>query len=213
MRQTLLFLTIIVTIIACNSSDKTNVTSDTVAYQVDTAKSTRHILIEELKKLRQIIVSNDKEKIAGLFTFPLSDTSFSIYVDDSTFNEQFKANGGKTTKQMFLNHFKQISESIWIDPLITLLNRIPLDSVMQKDRLERDGYNKKEPCYYSYKLEIIKDSIVLRMDMNSNRTYESKKTSEDDIPENSSEICEHSFWWNFYFDGRKLYFKSIGGAD
>jgi hypothetical protein len=51
------------------------------------------------------------------------------------------------------------------------------------------------------------------MNMNSNPNYKSKKTSLDEIEENASEICEHSFWWTFKFDGTKLHFKTIGGAD
>lgn len=64
----------------------------------------------------------------------------------------------------------------------------------------------------SYRIEIIKDSVVLRMDMYSNKSYVTKNLSQEDIPENSSEFCEHSFWWNFYFDGTKLHLKNIEGA-
>ena len=212
MKHPLLYLAILITIIGCNNSDKTNTRSDTDPKLKDIPKNSRNILIAELKKLQKIIVSRDKEKIAGIFTFPISDTAFSVYLDDSIYNEQLKANDNSITQQMFLNHFKNISDNIWLDPLTNLFHRIPIDSLIYKDTLERDGYNKKEPCYLSYKIEIIKDSIVLRMDMYSNKSYERKNIPEDEIPENSSEFCEHSFWWNFNFDGTKLHFKSIQGA-
>lgn len=197
---------------ACNNFDRPKTISNTqTEQQIDTTKSARHILIEELKKLQQIVASNDKEKIASLFKFPLSDTAFSIYLDDNTYNEQFKANDHKTTKAMFLQYFKNISENFWLDQLNNLFKYINVDSLLVKDILENDASVKTEPCYYSYKIEVIRDRVALRMKMNSNKNYKSKK-SEDDIPENSSEICEHNFWWVFKFDGKQLYLENISGA-
>jgi hypothetical protein len=73
-------------LVACNNSDMTKVGSNTQVTEqnADTTqnKSERQILIEELKKLRQTIASNNKEKIADIFPFPLSDTAFSIYIVD-----------------------------------------------------------------------------------------------------------------------------------
>lgn len=213
MRQTLIILTSALTLIACNNSDTTKTSIDTQSeQQIDTAKSSRQILIEELKRLRQIVASNDKTKIADIFPFPLSDTAFSIYIDDSTYYEQFKSNGNKTTKTMFLQYFKEISASILIDQVSNLFQHINPDSLLRKDTLKYDAYIKTEPCYYSYKIEVSKDDVMLRMDMNSNRNYKSKKNSEDDLPENSSEICEHNFWWVFKFDGQKLLLTNISGA-
>jgi hypothetical protein len=188
-------------------------TEQKISDTTETNKSERQILIEELKKLRQTIASNDKEKIADIFPFPLSDTAFSIYIDDSTYYQQFKANGNKTTKTMFLQYFKEISSSILIGEVNNLFQHIKVDSLLHKDTLEYDAYIKTEPCYYSYDIEVSKNSVTLRMDMNSNKNYKSKKNSEDDIPENSSEICEHNFWWIFKFDGKKLHLESISGAD
>jgi hypothetical protein len=215
MRQTFIILTVLVILVACNNSDTTKVTNDTQATELhtDTTKPARHILIEELKRLQQIVASTDKEKIADIFQFPLSDTAFSIYIDDSTYNEQFKSNGNKTTKAMFLQYFKEINTSILLDQVNNLFKHITVDGLLYKDTLVYDAYIKTEPCFYSYKIEIIKDNVTLRMDMNSNKNYKSKKYSEDDIPENSSEICEHNFWWVFKFDGKKLHLTNISGAD
>ncbi len=78
---------------------------------------------------------------------------------------------------------------------------------------EDDTYIESEPDYYSYRIEVMKDSVTLSMNMNSNSNYKSKKTSEDDAPENSSEFCDHDFWWVFKFDGKKLHLENISGAD
>jgi hypothetical protein len=214
MRQTIIVLTVLVILIACNNSDTTKIISNTkTEQQIDTTKSARHILIKELKKLQQIVASNDKAKIAGIFPFPLSDTAFSIYIDDSTYYEQFKSNGNKTTKTMYLQYFKEISASILVDQVSNLFQHINADSLLYKDTLEYDAYIKTEPCFYSYKLEVSNNYITLRMDMNSNRNYKSKKFSEDEMTENSSEICEHNFWWVFKFDGQRLHLSNVSGAD
>jgi len=206
-------LTTFVILVSCNNSEKTKITSDKqVSEQIsDTTK--RQKLIVELQKLRQTITSNEKEKIADIFEFPLSDESFSIYIDDKSFNEQFKSNGNRTTRVMFLQHYEAISESIWLGQLKNLFHNIDIESLDHKDTLEYEAYIKTEPCFYSYKIELNKDIVTLRMNMNSNRNYKSKTLSEDDIPENSSEICEHNFWWIFKFDGNKLHLESISGAD
>ena len=60
MRKTLLVLTVLVTLIACNNSDTTKTAKNIqVVQQIDTIKSTRNVLIEELKRLRQILASKN----------------------------------------------------------------------------------------------------------------------------------------------------------
>lgn len=215
MRYTFFILTVSAILAACNSSDRTNSASGTKAVEqhLDKSKASRQILIAELKKLQQIIASNNKEKIAEIFPFPLSDTAFSIYIEDSTYNEQFKRNGNSTTKAMFLQHYNKIAASIFVDQVNSLFRHLKLASLLYKDSLQHDAYIKTEPCFYSYKIEVVKDEVTLRMDMNSNQNYKSKKASEDEIDENASEICEHNFWWIFKFDGRKLHLTNISGAD
>ncbi|MBW8361454.1 MAG: hypothetical protein K0M56_04630 [Kaistella sp.] len=212
MRKTVIILTTFVVLVSCNNSEKTNTTSNAPVSELISNTTKRQKLILELKKLRQTIASSDKEKIADIFEFPLTDESFSIYIDDNSFNEQFNSNGNKTTRTMFLQHYKSISESIWLDQLKNLFHNIAIDSLDHKDTLVYEAYRKTEPCFYSYQIELNKDIVTLRMNMNSNRNYESKTISEEETPENSSEICEHNFWWIFKFDGNKLHLESISGA-
>jgi hypothetical protein len=208
MRQAFIFFTILTMFVACNNFHSAKIASDT-----DSTASERNTLIKELKKLQKIIATNDKEKIVNIFQFPLSDTAFGIYIDDSLYNEQLKANGNKTTRTMFLQHYKDIYQNIWLDQVNNLFRDIKVDSLLNKDTLEYDDYIETQPCYYSYQIEVNKDSVTLRMDGKSNTDYKIKDSSEDDMPENSGEICEHSFWWVFTFDGKKLHFENISGAD
>ena len=54
--------------------------------------------------------------------------------------------------------------------------------------------------------------MTLSVGTNSNKDFQSKNVSEDEIPENDSSICEHVLWWIFRFDGKKLHFEDISGA-
>jgi hypothetical protein len=216
MKRTILVLTVLITLIACNNPDTAKVKARQTEQAVDSTenKLDRIVLIEELKKLQRTIATNDKEKIAGIFEFPIVDTIFSGYVDDSSYYEQFKSNGDQTTKAMFLQHFKQISISMQFDQVNNLFRKINnVDKLLRRDTLQGDTYIKSEPCFYTYSIEVDRDIVALRMDMQSNSNYKSKKASEDDIPENSSEFCEHNFWWKLKFDGKKLHVVNISGAD
>lgn len=216
MRLTLIFLIAFILLISCNSSDITKVASDTetVNQQSDTTsnKSERQLLIEELKRLKAVFAFNDKEKIAGIFQFPISDTTVGIYIDDSTFNAQLEKNGGKTTRTMFIRHFTDISESLQIAQINELFKKIDIDRLLQKDTLQNEAIIKTEPCYHYYDVSVDRDLVTLTVGTNSNKDYKSKSVSEDEIPENSSELCEHVLWWVFRFDGKKLHFKNISGA-
>ena len=214
MKTFFLIATICILFSACNSEpitfdkNQVNRANDTLA----TSQRIRHTLIDELKKMRQIINTNDKQQIATIFKFPKTDYEFSVYIEDSSFNEQVRRNSNNITNDNFLKHYKEISTSIWLDNIKYLLNTLPIDSLHHKDNLKLSNIIEKEPCYYSYQIDVVGDSITLRMDMNSNLNFKSKKTSQDEIEENSSEVCEHSFWWTFKFDGIKLIFKNMSGA-
>jgi len=216
MKKALIILTTLLVLVSCDNSNRSKTLSDTRTDKQITDssknKSERKNLILEVKKLRQKIASKDKEKIAAIFEFPLSGESFSIYTHNKFYNQQFETNGNKITRTMFLQHYKEISESIWLEQLNNLFHNINIDSLLYKDTLEYEAYIITDPCFFSYQIELTNESITFRMNMNSNVNYKSKTLSEDDIPENSSEICEHSFWWIFKINENKLHLESISGA-
>jgi hypothetical protein len=113
---------------------------------------------------------------------------------------------------MFIRFFPQISESLDVDGLNELFKNIKFDSLFHKDTLEHEVIIKTQPCYNYYNIGIEKEFVTLSIGMNSNKNYKSKTISKDEMPENSSEICEHVLWWLFRFDGKKLHFKGISGA-
>lgn len=216
MRQTLLILTALELLFSCTNADPTKVASDTttVKQQKNTTptKPQRQLLIEEIKRLQAVFASGDKSKIADIFEFPLSDTSLSIYINDSTFNAQYEKNDNRVTRALFIRFFTPISESLQTDEINRLFQHLKINDLLQKDSLEYNALIKTEPCYHFYGIDIANDLVTLTVGTNSNKDYKSKSASDDEIPENSSELCEHVLWWVFRFDGRRLNLVKIHGA-
>jgi hypothetical protein len=214
MRVILYILAIWIFVLACNNDPMTTQDNQEIAKNdtLSVLQMSKIRLIEQLNKIKQILNSNNSKEISSIFDFPKSDSEFSIYIDDSTFNEQLRLNSNNITKENFLNNYKVISSNIWVDDIKYLLNNLPIDSLIYKDKLEVSNLIEKEPCYNSYKIEVIGDSISLITTMKSNENFISKQKATNEIEENSSEICEHSLWWTFKFDGKRLIFKRISGA-
>ncbi len=160
MRLTLIIFTVLGLFFSCNSNDTNKVSIDSTAKKLQ-----RKFLIEELKRIQTVFASKDKEKIADIFQFPLSDTTVGIHIDDSTFNSLFKKNGDKTTREMFLRFFPQISESLKIGEINQLFENIKLDSLELKDTLKYDAYIKTEPCYDFYEIAVEQDFLTLSTGM------------------------------------------------
>ena len=213
MKLTILILTSLVFCISCNNSNANKSFFDNASTKekTDASKSQRELLIEELKKLKVVIASNNKETIAQLFPFPLADTTLGIYIDDSTYFKEFRKNGGKTTKAMFLKYFQQIYQDMQLDQISELFKYLNLDSLSQKDTLQYEVRSEKEPCYKFYHVYIAKDTVTLEFGTNTNKDYvDSSIKTEDD--EGSGDECEFASIWTFKFDGLKLHFVMLVAA-
>lgn len=211
MKQILFLFTFSILLLACNNNDTNKASIDTTIQHVDTATN-RKVVIEELKRLQAIFASNDKEKIAGLFHFPISNETVGIYIDDSAFNAQLAENQNKISKPLFLRFYQHISESLQIAELNQLFKSLQVDSLLHKGTLAYDAIIKTKPCYHYYNITIEKDIVTLTVGTSLNKEYKPKNLSEDEIAENRSSICEHMLWWVFQFDGKQLVFKEVSGA-
>jgi len=216
MRLITMVISAIIILCSCNNSSSTRDINDTTA----TGKSEpvapildRPTLIGELKKLKEIISTKDKSKIATIFDFPIADSTASIYTEDESYIKEWRANGERTTRDMFNRYFQQVYEGLQMDEINTLFKQIQLDSLQMKDTLEDEIFIDSLPCYKSYSIEIDKEIVSLKIVGNSNPDFKSSNTKEDEVAENSSEMCEHAFWWNFKYDGKKLHLFQISGAD
>lgn len=165
--------------------------------------SQRPLLIKELKDIKAALASKDKEKIAGIFEFPVADTALNIYLDDTKYLEDLKKNGDKTTKPLFLKYFKKYYEYMGMEGMNRLFKYINVDGLMQKDSLFHEVRSVKEPCYTGYEVYVEKDMVTLTYRSNTNQNYSSKRAEDD---EGFGDECEYAYIWEFRFDGKKLHF-------
>lgn len=221
MRLMALSISAIVILCSCNNGSSTKEISDTTTTTTTATPSRsepvapkvdRQTLIAEIRGLKEVFASKDKDKIAELFQFPIADTIGIPVWEDSYFKE-YKANGDKTTRDMFNRYFPQIAETTLIDDINFLFKHIQHDSLQKTDTLETDSYQKTQPCFRSYQVTIENETVTLRIDMQSNREWVDPNPKEDEVADNFSEICEHSLWWIFKYDGKKLNLFQISGLD
>lgn len=216
MRPFFVIATALGLLVSCNNADTTKISSSsTIAnLQGDTisGKTRRQLIIEELKRMQAAVASEDKERIADIFQFPLPEASIGIYIDDSAYHAQLEANENMITRTMFLRFFPQISESLQVNELNQLFNNIRLANLEHKDTLASEVHIKQEPCYKFYGIEVQGDTVTLSTGQGVNQQFKTSKTSGDEVPENSSEFCESILWWNFRFDGKRLNFIKQYGA-
>ncbi|TKC12946.1 hypothetical protein FA048_04830 [Pedobacter polaris] len=216
MRQNLLLLTIIGILLSCNQADKKTAGQEitTVAQLNDTiaTNSEQQIIIAELKRLQAVFSTNDKEKVADIFSFPISNEKLGIYIDNDNFNEQLAKNNNRVTRSMFISFYQDISESLQIDQLNQLFKKLHVENLITKESLEHKAIIKTEPCYHFYGVKVENKLVTLTLGTNSNKGFKGKTVSEDEISENDSSICEYVIWWVFKFDGKQLQLKEISAA-
>jgi hypothetical protein len=169
----------------------------------------RQVLILELKRLKHVFHSGDKNKVADLFTFPAADTVLQVYVDDPAFAQKLSANKDELSREIFLEFFPQISQSIMLPEMDTLFRVLNPDSLAFRDTLAWQQPVKSEPCYKYYSMTIEGDLLVLVTGIDSNKEYVNPDTG---ATEPQSEMCESAIVWVFRFDGRKLVLKQQSAA-
>lgn len=204
----IIILTVLGLLNSCNNGEINRVSGIEIS-SATADKPDRRILIEELKRLQSAFATNDKEKIAGIFHFPVVDTAIGIHTTDSSFSAELERNGGMITRAMFIRHYSEISESLQIDQVKELFKNINVDHLLQKDTLEYSVLIKTEPCYYYYSVNVEENMVTLTLGMDENKDYNGKSLAED---EDLSVLCEHVFWWVFRFDGKRLHFNHVTGA-
>ena len=74
----------------------------------------RQVIVKELKIIKALIQSNDKNKIAALFDFPIPDSVCNTYIDNAAFETEYEKNDNKISKVMFIKYYKEIASSLRI---------------------------------------------------------------------------------------------------
>ena len=196
-------------LLSCNDGNKAKPDTATLKEEV-AGNADRKLVVEELVKLKAILASGDKEKIAGVFNFPLSD-SIQIYTESEAYQKELKENGDKVTRKLFLKYFQEIANDIQVEQINELFKHINTAGLLKQDKLHYENIVAAEPCYSFYSIEIKNTRVTLSVGSGSNENFKSKATG-DEVPENSSEFCESVLWWVFKFEDSRLELVNINGA-
>ena len=168
-RQSLLLAVLLgFTLLACHQAD----------HPANAPVSRRKALIAALKALRGRMLSGDKEQIAGIFTFPLADSVFNIYVNDSVFQDEYAKHGNALTRQMFDTYFNEIGSGP--GDFVALFSFLNPDSLLTRDTIEHDDIVDTLPYYTNYSITIDRDSLVwIRFNTGPNSSYVAPKNARD----------------------------------
>lgn len=202
---------IVFTLVTLTFSRNTGKLSD-ISHQTLTAleKADRHAIIKELKRLKALVESEDKEKISGLFEFPLPDSVCNPNVDSAAYYIQYEKNGNKMSKAMFLKYYKDISNDLRISGLKNLFKHINLNDLLQKDTVQFENVILTQPCYRIYAVGIKDDKVTLDVGSSWNENFKDVSNTAGVEGKYYNELCAHMTWWKFKFDGKKLHLINIG---
>jgi hypothetical protein len=178
----------------------------------DQLKNQRVVSVELLKTLQKTLSERDSVRASGCFLFPILQSGVEVFTTNEVLEKEWTINGKKVTRELFLKYFQDMRSIFLLDDLSGVFDKVNLDSLLIKDTLVYSTYGLTEPCYSLYSVVISGDEIAFRVDSYSNEKYVGGRSSDQDIPENSSEYCEHNTWWRFKLKGNKLSVLSIGLA-
>ena len=218
-RLTYLVAVFSLTLFACHQPD----------HPANTLVSRRTSLIAALKELRGRILSGDKSQIGRIFSFPVPDSVFRAYFDDSKLQQQVEDNGNRLTQQMFNAHFDKLSAAAELGRFKGVFSFISLDDLQHTDSIDVDTVLEKEGASRIYWIHILSDSLVdiaygsghcvpdgpvtdttgatkdtLTVAKDSAAPLKDSTGMGDDTGEDPS-LCEHMVHWEFSFDGKKLW--------
>jgi hypothetical protein len=193
-------------LVACGGATAPPVVDDSLPTVMEKGPGRREKLIAALEELSATFASRDPQRLASLFPFPVPDTVLQFYTDDQHFAEAMDQSKGLLTRQIFLDHFSAISESMMIPELDSLFRILPPAGLATTDTLEKTFLVRENPCARYYRMAVEGETIVLVTGIAANEQYQG------DNAEGGSEACESASVWVFYFDGEKLRLKQQGIA-
>jgi hypothetical protein len=99
-----------------------------------------------------------------------------------------------------------------------VFNQLNVDQLLKANELEIHADSATEPCTRFYRISVSDSDSTVEIAygtsaVNSDYKPKTKKEKEylEDLGGNGG--CEHTIFWNFTWDGRKLYLRNQGAAD
>jgi hypothetical protein len=179
----------------------------------------RPSLIRALKALGRVLGTGDKQQIAGLFRFPITDSVAHFYLDDTAFKVEEEKNGG-VTAGMFDHYYDGIRKSVDFAEFAAVFKELDVNKLMRTKGLEIEDADSTEECLRRYRIEIESDMLVRIIYGVSavNPNYKPKgvkdtaaaKVQDDD---NQEGACEHAIFWVYRWDGKELRMVRQDAAD
>lgn len=211
MKYVLFLLIVAGSLVSCSNAnnEKTADGADSAQPESTAPASSRAALLTALKDLHTTLATNDKNKIAELFTFPLTDSIMPIFLDDSVFSKKYVAAGDQLTKQLFFEYYDTIVKFTDLDHIGELFKYLPVESLGNSDEMEKNIGAKTEPCLRQYRIEVEGDRVRLITGTLENADYKAQKLS---ASEDTSAGCEYSAVWMFRLEGNKLKFERYAAA-
>jgi hypothetical protein len=93
-----------------------------------------------------------------------------------------------------------------MDQFSKLFQNLNVDSLLNKNKLSSEKHHKNMGCYNIYYIIIDGTEVTLFYGTNSDPSYRARHPNEEMVCE------EHSYFWTFLFDGKKLQFKKLAEA-
>ncbi|MBB6273634.1 hypothetical protein HDF26_004094 [Pedobacter cryoconitis] len=160
----------------------------------------KKLIIAELKQMQQAFADKDVSRIEKYFSFPLADTTLSLYEINEDFDLARKANDGHISKELFVKNFNDIYDYFQMGGFSDLFKAVDLSELKGKQELASEHHVKDEGCYTFYRISIEGDTVNLQYGTNSDQTYREAHPDEE-------EVCgESAFNWVFRLEGNKLRF-------
>lgn len=194
------------TLIACGGDPAAPAVAESLPPIEEKAPGKREKLIAALQDLANIFASRDPQRVASLFPFPVPDTVLQVYTDEPAFVAVLEKSRGQITRQIFIDHFTAITETVMLPDIDSLFRTLPPAQLAHRDTLEKTFIVPKEPCVKYYRMAVEGDMVVLVAGITGNEQFTG------DAEYSSSEMCETAAVWVFYFDGEKLTLKQAGVA-
>ena len=204
-RKTILLL-IVLTGTACGGNSSAPAVANNLPPVEQTVPGKREKLIAALQDLANIFASRDPQRVASLFPFPVPDTVLQVYTDEPAFVAVLEKSRGQITRQIFIDHFTAITETVMMPDIDSLFRTLPPAQLAHRDTLEKTFIVPKEPCVKYYRMAVEGDMVVLVAGITGNEQFAG------DAEYSSSEMCETAAVWVFYFDGETLVLKQAGVA-
>jgi hypothetical protein len=211
MRSIFAALAVLALLISCSNANNDKKAEDgDSAQNAGATHSEPRTIINAIAGLRTILESKNKQEIAGLIDFPVPDTVLEVHLDDSAFQESYRAAGDKLTRAMFLDNFDKIARYTYLDKITDIFQYIPFDSLRYTNELEKRFADEKMPCSPYYSISREENLVTLFYGTHANSDYVKRGDPAETTMGEAG--CEYGVFWVFKFDGNRLRLSTQGSV-